>query len=176
MIAELYRHGARWTIHNIFNEPEIEQNAGMLNAAGMRQHYNLGKAIKHNYPFLFDRSYNHNQIYVESTPYPRTFESAQSHSMGLYDLSEGEKLVLKNKDLVEPPYEANTLQKGDIEPEWALPGGFRPIPVFSINMKMDIFFMGDFGSTCPNGYKLRKAAWDKIKDKVNKDLLPFSNS
>jgi len=176
MIAELYRHGARWTIYNIFNEPEIEQNAGMLNAAGMRQHYNLGKAIKHNYPFLFDRYYNHNQIYVESTHLPRTSESAQSHSMGLYDLSEGEKLALKNKDLVQPPYEANTLLKGVIEPDWALPSGFRPIPVFSVSKKMDFFFMDDFESDCPNGGKLKKDAWDKINDKVNNDLIPFSNS
>jgi len=41
---------------------------------------------------------------------------------------------------------------------------------------MDFFFMDDFESDCPNGGKLKKDAWDKINDKVNNDLIPFSNS
>lgn len=50
MIAELFRHGARYPTHDMLGETDVRENLGQLTGTGMRQHYNLGKAIRNKYP------------------------------------------------------------------------------------------------------------------------------
>ena len=61
MITELFRHGGRYPTHDMFGESDIHQHKGQLTATGMRQHYNLGKAIRQKYPQLFSRQYKAGQ-------------------------------------------------------------------------------------------------------------------
>lgn len=54
---------------------------------GMRQHYNLGQAMRERYIIkqkFLSESMNFMEINVISTDYNRTLQSAQSHLMGLY--------------------------------------------------------------------------------------------
>ena len=63
-IVELFRHGSRQTLYNIFNEESVAKNIKTLNATGMHQHYSLGKKIKKKYPHLFSEKYDWQQISI----------------------------------------------------------------------------------------------------------------
>ena len=132
MISELFRHGARYTLANLFNETDIDLNAGQLTAGGMREHYILGKAVKKAYSSLFADEYDHNQISFVSTHVNRTIESAQSHFLGMYDLQSGKKLTTIDEQFLSPPFNNNQKDKIVIkDTTYALPKGFRTTPIFS---------------------------------------------
>lgn len=155
MIAELFRHGARWTLYDIFKESDVEKNNGMLSPTGMRQHYNLGKAVRKNYPYLFDQNYNHKQITMTSTHVPRTVESAQSHLLGMYDMGTGFNLTTTSADFLTPPFAKNQSNvKLEKDLPFALPQGYRPIPIFARSTDEDRTFMNDLETVCPNAHKL----------------------
>jgi lysosomal acid phosphatase len=175
MIAELFRHGARWTLYDIFNESDVEKNNGMLSPTGMRQHYNLGKAVRENYPDLFDENYNHEQITVTSSHVPRTVESAQSHLLGMYDMGAGFNLTTTSADFLTPPFSKN---KSNVKSEeampFALPLGYRPIPIFAHSTDEDRTFMNDLEIVCPNAFELVHQFIDAQKPSLDKACLPIS--
>jgi len=176
MIAELFRHGARHTLYNIFNEADVAKNSGMLTSVGMRQHYNLGKSIRKNYPMLFDESYNHSQFDVVSTHVPRTVESGISHLMGIYDMGSGPELTVTDDAFVEPPYakSGRKLNKPFVN-KWALPSGFRPIPIFAKDTESDTLLMNEMKVVCPNAQQMKKDTFAQYEEKVNSLLEGYSN-
>lgn len=163
MVAELWRHGARYATRNIFQEEDIEKNKGMLTAEGMHQQYVLGQSIRKNYKDLFAEKYDHDQIFVESSHVPRCVESGLSHLMGLYDLKSGAELTVTDRRYIVPPYTENTLNNKllqEIEEEpYALNGGFRTIPIYTLDLKDDFTFMN---IDCPNMLKIQKAQLAEI--------------
>ncbi len=58
-----------------------------MTAAGIAQHYRLGKYLRTRYGSILSATYLSNEINVRSTDYDRTLMSAQSNLIGLYPLS-----------------------------------------------------------------------------------------
>ncbi len=58
-----------------------------MTAAGIQQHYRLGKYFRTRYGSILNSTYIASEIYVRSTDYDRTLMSAQSNLIGLYPLS-----------------------------------------------------------------------------------------
>ena len=176
MISELFRHGARYTLHNVFNETEIEANIGQLSASGMREHYILGKAIRKAYPNLFSDVYDHRQFDIVSTHVYRTVESAQSHFMGMYDLMAGAKLSVNDHEFLDPPFNKNQHDKVVIKDmPFALNGGFRPIPIFALDTENDRLLMSDLSIVCPAANKLTKKEIDLYTPEFDKASKPLSD-
>ena len=48
-MSELFRHGARYPTHDIWDGKDTKQFRGKLLAMGMRQHYNLGSYLRKDY-------------------------------------------------------------------------------------------------------------------------------
>ena len=132
MVLEAYRHGAREPLSDYYNADEFK-HWGELTAVGMRQHYNLGKFLRRIYieklKFL-TTDYDPNEIYVRSTDYNRTIQSAISQLYGLYPLGSGPMIPLNLDPIYEnPPFNKNFLQKKHHKN--GLPKGFQPVPVHS---------------------------------------------
>ena len=176
MISELFRHGARYTLFNLFNETKIEENNGQLTSTGMREHYILGKAVRKSYPQLFSDVYDHRQFDIVSTHLYRTVESAQSHFMGMYDLMSGEQLSVNNDELLNPPFNKNQHDKVVIkDTPFAQNGGFRPVPIFALDLESDMLLMGGFETVCPNAQKLTQKEIDQYTPEFDKASKPLSD-
>ena len=176
MISELFRHGARYTLYNLFNETEVEENNGQLSASGMREHYILGKAVRKAYPGLFSDVYDHRQFDIVSTHVYRTVESAQSHLMGMYDLMSGANLSVNDDEFLDPPYNKNQHDKVVIkEMPFALNGGFRPIPIFALDTESDRLLMNELEISCPAAAKLTKKETDLYTAEFDKACKPLSD-
>jgi len=176
MIAELFRHGARWTLYDIFKEEDVQKNNGMLSPTGQRQHYNLGKAVRAQYPHLFDAQYNHNQITMTSTHVPRTVESAMSHLLGMYDLGTGFPLTTTAADFLTPPYAKNHPSQKSEELPFALPQGYRPIPIFARDPEEDRMFLDKLSLVCPNAQTVVNKFKADHKDMLDKACSPISDA
>lgn len=157
MAIEVFRHGARQPTDAPFDPELWPEYKGELTAAGMRQHYLLGKEMRRKYieqhGFLSE-TFNHSELYVRSTDVNRTLMSVQSHLLGLYPLGEGglfpgdyplERAV--------PPY----LAKYEIRDLGfnALPDLYQPIPVHVVEKGKDLL-LAPFDA-CPNYKAMKKA-------------------
>lgn len=62
MVIEFFRHGARFNSYsNLEYKNNLSKLSGELTEVGMRQHYNLGKALRHKYIDelgLVDKTFN----------------------------------------------------------------------------------------------------------------------
>ncbi len=81
MVYEMTRHGARYGLNkDYFNETDPRWRPGDLTNMGKRQQYLMGGEMRRRYMVknkLLDlNQYRPNQIYVRSTDYNRTIESA----------------------------------------------------------------------------------------------------
>lgn len=149
MIAELFRHGARETLSNLFKNPEIEANLGQLSASGEREHYTLGKLLRQTYPDLFPEKFDHKQFQMVSSHIRRTVESGIAHTMGIYDIGSGKRLTTTDPRYINPPYAKNVSEKSqesvEVAPNpYALPDGFRTVPIFALDKSNDWTFVGDY--------------------------------
>ncbi|XP_046898498.1 lysosomal acid phosphatase [Hypomesus transpacificus] len=87
-VTVLYRHGDRSPVKAYPTDPYQDsswpQGFGQLSQEGMRQHFELGKVLRHRYQGFLDEMYDRHQISVRSTDYDRTLMSAQANLAGLY--------------------------------------------------------------------------------------------
>lgn len=74
-VSELFRHGARYTVLDLYDHNQSSIDDGELTGVGMRQHYNLGRYIRQEYinslSFL-NQSFDHREISIYSTQRNRT--------------------------------------------------------------------------------------------------------
>ena len=157
MAIEVFRHGARQPTDAPFDPDLWPEYNGELTAAGMRQHYLLGKEMRRKYikeHGLLSETFNHSELYVRSTDVNRTLMSVQSHLLGLYPLGEGGSFP-ENYPLERavPPY----LAKYDIKDLGfnALPDLFQPIPVHVVEKGKDLLLAPY--DACPNYKAMKKA-------------------
>jgi lysosomal acid phosphatase len=90
MVFEITRHGARGGLNSeYFNQSySPEWRPGELTSVGKRQHYLMGGEMRKRYMVknkLMDvNQYRSSEIYIRSTNYNRTIESAMAQLVGLY--------------------------------------------------------------------------------------------
>ena len=103
MVIELFRFGIRAPSVNWYDNRWGDQ-VGQLTAAGMRQHYTLGKVVAEQYPHLANK-YDPQKVYIRSTNFNVSLQSAQAHLAGLYsiDTQYGELTDNQQGNAV-PPY------------------------------------------------------------------------
>ncbi|KAI1889606.1 hypothetical protein AGOR_G00164650 [Albula goreensis] len=87
-VTVLYRHGDRSPVKAYPTDPYQEsawpQGFGQLTQDGMRQHFELGQALKKRYDGFLSEAYDRHQIAVRSTDFDRTLMSAEANLAGMY--------------------------------------------------------------------------------------------
>ncbi|KAJ8340520.1 hypothetical protein SKAU_G00351530 [Synaphobranchus kaupii] len=87
-VTVLYRHGDRSPVRAYPTDPYQEsawpQGFGQLTQIGMRQHFELGQALKRRYQGFLNETYDRHQIGVRSTDFDRTLMSAEANLAGMY--------------------------------------------------------------------------------------------
>lgn len=120
----MVRHGVRSVLQNYPNEPTPISywnqygGTGQLTTVGMRQLNSFGKFIKNYYSSFWNSTYDRSKVYVRSTDYDRTLQSAYSFLSGAYQ-----------------PNSAQT---------WSSDSGlsaYMPIPVHTTNLQNDTVFI-----------------------------------
>ncbi|KAG5848914.1 lysosomal acid phosphatase isoform X1 [Anguilla anguilla] len=109
-VTLLYRHGDRSPVKAYPTDPYQEsawpQGFGQLSQDGMRQHFELGQALRQRYNGFLNESYDRHQIVVRSTDYDRTLMSAEANLAGMYPPN-GSQIV--NPDLKWQPIPVHTV-------------------------------------------------------------------
>ena len=104
----LARHGAVYPPNDLYDGNETKQYRGLLTPVGLRQHYNLGTYLQHDYITLANLTtptFNPNHLEFYATSKSRTQNSALAFIYGLYPLGLGwtiPKAVPTDK--LSPPY------------------------------------------------------------------------
>jgi acid phosphatase len=88
-LAELFRHGARYTTANVYDANETKHMSGNLTAVGMRQQYLLGSYLRKDYleALGLHSSFDANEVevFVDGGS-QRCVESAHAHMAGWFPL------------------------------------------------------------------------------------------
>ena len=95
-MAELFRHGARYPTHDIYDGKDTKPFHGQLIGTGMRQQYLLGSYLRKDYLEQLGLSpfFNGRQVEVISDGTQRCVESAYAHMAGCYPLGSGPNIPL----------------------------------------------------------------------------------
>ena len=75
IVAEFFRHGAREPVYELYDYKSYPSQ-GELTSVGMRQHYNLGSVLRHEYidkVKLLSPQYPSSEIYISPTIASRFF-------------------------------------------------------------------------------------------------------
>mmetsp|Transcript_1180 Transcript_1180/g.2853 ORF Transcript_1180/g.2853 Transcript_1180/m.2853 type:complete len:424 (-) Transcript_1180:2542-3813(-) len=135
-VTEVSRHGARspTTYFDWDNDGRWVQGPGELTPLGMRQHYLIGYELRNRYILqtpLLSSNFSTEEIYVRSTDYNRTLQSAYSQLQGLYPDGTGPSLhELSLQSTAVPPIHVYNLSS--IEQSLgtsALPSFLQALPV-----------------------------------------------
>ena len=139
IVAEFFRHGAREPVYELYDYKSYPSQ-GELTSVGMRQHYNLGSVLRHEYidkVKLLSPQFDSSEIYISSTNLNRTIISALSQLYGLYPLGTGPQLTkLDSEELYNPPFDIqDSFEYNNSNYEEALPGLFQPIPIHNTGIE-----------------------------------------
>ena len=155
MVMEVFRHGAREPIYDWWNAKSFS-HWGELSSVGMRQHFNLGQALRKNYIddiHFLSESFNPDELHVRSTDYNRTIVSALSQLYGLYPLGSGPELPKGLDPSLElPPYNGIKNHSGA---DFALPLAFQPIPIHVVPLKED-YLLRPYDEICEYSSEITK--------------------
>lgn len=173
-ITEIIRHGSRAPF-DVFKDVDWikEYQSGDLTNNGVRMHFVAGQEIRKRYPTIFNSPLNSEEIYVRSTAYNRTIQSAMVHLYGIFYNDTSKKIDFDaNDQKVLPPF--NPKPKVDVDFKTALPVNYIPLPVHSAEDKNNDLFLGADTKICNKTWNSHFAAFYKIQDKLIK-LQSFKN-
>lgn len=165
-VTEFCRHGARTAFVYFPNATTIRDlGSGILTPNGHRMHYMLGKQIRKQYPSIFNDNLTSKDVEILASSVERTHLSALSQMAGLFPLGQGKNITSKDPDSWTPQFQGYNVTS-DIG-DFALPAGYRPVPINIISIEQDFLFLPKEGKiSCPAGYKLdvkaRKESYAKF--------------
>lgn len=143
-LTELYRHGARYPVNDLYDGNQTKAYHGQLTGIGMRQHYLLGSYLRKDYldQLGLSSSFDPTQTEVFVDGSQRCLESAYAHMAGWFPLGQGAQIPSGlDASLLQPPFESSSLNQAETLEEPALTSGYQPIP---------IKIAKDFFPSCPN--------------------------
>ena len=159
----LNRHGARapqWNMDKKYFADDFAQFTvahDNLTPSGMRQRYLKGRYNRTRFNELISQEYVPGEIYVQSTHFNRTKQSALSELMGLYPpgASGAEKMPasLRDGDLgpANPPFQVRDSESINAKlGQDALPNGFTAVPVMNVEASNPVNIRNE---GCPIAYK-----------------------
>ncbi|XP_039321638.1 testicular acid phosphatase [Saimiri boliviensis] len=140
-VALVFRHGDRAPLASYPTDPHKEaastlwpRGLGQLTREGVRQQLELGRFLRSRYEAFLSPEYRREEVYVRSTDFDRTLESAQANLAGLF------------------PEAA----PGSPEAHW------RPIPVHTVPVAEDKLLRFPMRS-CPRYHELLREATEATK-------------
>lgn len=153
-VFETFRHGARGPLIGLGEKDHFGNEwpgAEELTFVGKRQHYLLGRKLRMRYKAFLANEFSDEQVYVFSTNYNRTIESALSQLQGLYYQSEdfGWKLTTQQIVTAYPPqktFSDTTQKKVNNLNNAALPNYGSAVPVYVMDFDQRYF---PLGGNCP---------------------------
>lgn len=104
-VYESFRHGARGPFIRGKNPFDYDWKGNMeLTNVGKRQHYLLGRKLRERYKNFITGPFKYSDLYLYSTHFNRTIESALSHIQGFYYQSTefGEEIKVNEKIALPP--------------------------------------------------------------------------
>lgn len=149
-VQVLARHGDRTPRQRLpkltSGDPRVwSEGLGQLTALGMKQCYELGKAIDARYGRLWGHTYAHNEVKFRASSRDRCIMSATSIAAGVFELGTG--------------------------PEDGLPGRARPVAVSNSDYWNDVLFTAC--DRCPELDARRKAFCESTEFKAKEESLQF---
>lgn len=111
-LAELFRHGARYPVSDIYDGKDTKAHHGQLTSIGMRQQYLLGSYLKRDYidqAQLANATLDPKEVEILTDSSERCYESAYAHAAGLFQVQQGEQIPEGiSSELLQPPFEVST--------------------------------------------------------------------
>jgi len=143
-VIELFRHGARSPNSDFQIWPDLQK--GQLTSEGMREHYQLGKALSEKYPHLIEAGYDPKDFYAVSNDVQRCVESALVHLTSLF---RGKQSTLKGKGHPQESYQRQLIdQISNLIPKDERT--ISPINVDIVDSNTQFIFRGNEPQNCPN--------------------------
>ena len=148
-IDEIIRHGARASISSMGRTTDWISQYGFqeLTTTGMRMHYIAGKDLKNAYPDIFDHNFKNDELWVRSTGYNRTIQSAMAHQYGIFNEFQSIDIPFDPKDPKNLPQGGNLrsdITWESITSKTALNINYNGIPIRAPDKNFnDPFLKGD---------------------------------
>jgi hypothetical protein len=144
-VFEIFRHGSRSPVYfkgGLDQFGESWSGKGELTPMGMRQHYLMGYRNRQKYQKFLPEKFNSNEIYVVSTDYNRTLQSAHSQLMGMFPPSGANNLTTNQVNNAKPPVTdiqfADEISRLEM---YALPYGTNVFPVHTFDIKNKVHYL-----------------------------------
>ena len=149
-MTELFRHGARYPVSDIYDGNQTKAYHGLLTGIGMRQHYLLGSYLRKDYltQLGLEEVFDEKQVEVFTTGSLRCVESAYAHMAGWFPLGSGGDIPAGlDPSFLEPPFgqSSSNLNQADTVSEPGTTQGYQPIPIAMGNQ---------YFPACPNQNKI----------------------
>ena len=173
-----FRHGARGPVNEV-TEEGVDLlgfkwlGPDDLSRVGMRQHYLLGCFNKKRYKALFPDGYDPREIFIISSNYNRTIQSALAQLQGLFPPGTAKQLTEEqsSSQYSWPPYNISGNLYDAVKQEKESLGtnpikyGINPIPVHVFNQKEHRFLLFEASSEsgCKSNTKVQKKNLDSLE-------------